>query len=187
MNVLRSVAALVLIGALTAVLRISTAINPATAGFVYLITILLIAARWGLSEALVASIAATLSFNYFFFPPVGTLHIEDPENWISLAAFLVTSLVASQLSEMARRNQDRAMKAESERQSEQFKSTLVDAVAHEFKTPLTSIKAATSTILCSDGLTTEQQRELFAIIDQEADRLTSLTREALHLARAEAG
>jgi two-component system sensor histidine kinase KdpD len=118
---------------------------------------------------------------------VGTFHIEDPLNWISLSAFLVTSLVASQLSELARRNHALATKAEAARQSEQFKSTLVDAVAHEFTTPLTSIKAAASTILSSDSLTGEQRQELLTIIDQEADRLTSLMREAFHLARAEAG
>jgi two-component system sensor histidine kinase KdpD len=125
MNVLRTVAASILIGVVTAALSATAAVNPTTAGFVYLITILLIAARWGLRESVVASIAATLCFNYFFFPPVGTFHIEDPQNWIALSAFLVTSLVASQLSEMARRSHALAAKAEAARQSEQFKSTLV--------------------------------------------------------------
>src|SRR6185369_6772412 len=42
-------------------------------------------------------------FNYFFLFPVGTFTIEDPQNWVALAAFLVTAVVASQLSERARR------------------------------------------------------------------------------------
>jgi len=181
----RTLAALVIIFVVTAALRITTAINPTTAGFAYLITILLIAARWGIRESIAASIAATLCFNYFFLPPLGTFHIRDHQNWISLTAFLVTALVAGQLSQIARRSHDLAARADAARQSEQFKSTLVDAVAHEFKTPLTSIKAATSTILSSEHLTSAQQHELLTIIDQEADRLSSLMKEAFHLARAD--
>ena len=173
--------------AMTGILSISVILNPTTVGFVYLITILLIAARWGLIEAVAASIVATLCYNYFFLPPVGTFHIDDPQNWIALSAFLVTSLVASQLSEMARRSQNLANQAEAARQREQFKSTLLDAVAHEFKTPLTSIHAATSTILGSRSVTDEQQRELLTIIDEEAKRLSRLMTEAFHLARADAG
>src|SRR6185436_15478794 len=100
---------------------------------------------------------------------------------------LVTALVASQLSELARRNHELATRAEAGRQREQFKSTLLDAVAHEFKTPLTSIKAATSAILTSNTLTTAQQRELLTVVDQETERLARLMREVFHLARAEAG
>src|SRR5206468_7004374 len=73
------------------------------------------------------------------------------------------------------------------RQSEQFKSTLLDSVAHEFKTPLTSIKAATSTILTAANLTSAQQHELLTIIDQESERLSGMVTEAIHLARVESG
>src|SRR5262249_17494265 len=78
-------------------------VNAMTVGFAYLITILLIAAFWGIAESVIASIAATFCFNYFFLPPVGTWTISDPENWIALFAFLITSLVASELSRGARR------------------------------------------------------------------------------------
>src|SRR5262245_64460538 len=44
-----------------------------------------------------------LCFNFFFLPPVGTLTIADPQNWVALVAFLVTAIVASQLSGRARR------------------------------------------------------------------------------------
>ena len=45
------------------------------------------------------------------------------------------------------RSEEAASRAEAARQSEEFKSTLLDAIAHEFKTPLTSIKAASTSIL----------------------------------------
>lgn len=211
----RIIAGLIAVAILTATFNWIASVNLTTAGFAYLITILLIAARWGLVEAVIASLAAAFCLNYFFLNPVGTLHIDKAEDWVALIAFLVTSLVASQLSDVARRRnsqleqrqgemerlyahsrslelekartQDLASRAEAARQSEQFKSTLLDAVAHEFKTPLTSIKAATSAILTSPSLTAEQRHELLTIIDQETERLSRLIREAIHLARAESG
>src|SRR5262249_42242324 len=72
-------------------------------GFAYLITILLIAASWGITESVFASVVATFCFNYYFLPPVGTWRISDSENWIALFAFLISSLIASDLSNRARR------------------------------------------------------------------------------------
>ena len=43
--------------------------------------------------------------------------------------------------------QDLAHQVEAARQSEQLRTTLIDAMAHEFKTPLTLIKGATSSVL----------------------------------------
>ena len=78
-------------------------INATTVGFAYLLYILIIASTWGFLEASLSSVAATLVFNFFFFPPVGTLTIADPQNWIALFTFLATSLIASRLSTKARR------------------------------------------------------------------------------------
>src|SRR6185503_10246048 len=76
--------------------------NPATAAFAFLIVVLLVAATARLRVAVVTSIVATLSFNFFFLPPVGSFTIADPRNWIALAAFLAVSLVATNLSAVAR-------------------------------------------------------------------------------------
>ena len=48
------------------------------------------------------SLAATLTYNYFFLPPVGTFTIADPQNWVALVTFLVTSVLASDLATRAR-------------------------------------------------------------------------------------
>jgi two-component system sensor histidine kinase KdpD len=88
---------------LTFVFRASTQFsNPATAAFAFLIVVLLVAATARLRVAVVTSIVATLSFNFFFLPPLGSLTIADPRNWIALFAFLAVSLVASNLSAVAR-------------------------------------------------------------------------------------
>jgi len=73
------------------------------------------------------------------------------------------------------------------RQSEEFKSTLLDAIAHEFKTPLTSIKAASTSILADGQTLPAPLKELMAIIDEETDRLSLLVTEAARMAEIEAG
>ena len=78
------------------------AVNGLTAGFAYLLYVLVIASTWGFPEAAVASIASTLTLNFFFLPPVGTFTIADPQNWIALFAFFTTALITSRLSTEAR-------------------------------------------------------------------------------------
>ncbi len=78
-------------------------VNPTTVGFTFLLVILLISAAWGLRYAIFTAVLATVAYNYFFLPPLLRFTIADPQNWIALFAFLVTAVVASQLSERARR------------------------------------------------------------------------------------
>jgi two-component system sensor histidine kinase KdpD len=303
----------------TFLFRMVAIVNATTVGFAYLITVLVLAATWGIAESVVASVAATICFNYFFLPPVGNWAIADPENWVALFTFLVSSLIASELSNRAKRrtaeantrkveierlyelsramlmiedrtsigdqiakelartceisgvaiydrvhgsihragdvkfspnenqlketaitgaqNQDEesgtlfapislggqstgsvaikggelsntalnavlnliaitlendrsreiATRAQAARQSEEFKSTLLDGLAHEFKTPLTSIKAAATALLGSGVSDAGQRDELLTIVDQEAERLSRLVTEATRVARIEAG
>ena len=84
------------------------------------------------------------------------------------------------------RSEEAAARAEAARQNEEFKSTLLDAIAHEFKTPLTSIKAA-STSLVSDATLSAHLRELVTIIDEETDRLSQLVTEAVRMSQIDAG
>jgi len=291
-------------------------VNPTTAGLIYLLLVLAIASTWGFPEALLASIAATLAFNFFFLPPVGKLTIADPQNWIALFSFLATALIASRLSTKAEqrateaiehqhdverlytlsraillidseeqpfprklarklaeifglnavvlydrragefyregpadfeglddqlreaalhgtffsdperrrvitavrlgsepiaslglqgvamsdavlqgvanlvaigleraRAQDLAHQVEAARQSEQLRTTLIDAMAHEFKTPLTSIRAATTSLLADADDLPENRTELLRIADEEAGRLHELIDDAIEMAR----
>jgi two-component system sensor histidine kinase KdpD len=289
--------------------------NATTAGFLYLLLVLVIASTWGFWEAAILSVAAALSFNYFSLPPIGTFTIADPQNWIALFSFLTTSLIASRLSTEARRRaldaverqqdlerlysfsrailliesfetlplqlvckladifelsgavlydrrsgefyragpsdveglddklreavshgtsfsdsrsnrivtsvrlgsepiaglglqgarmpdavlqgianlvaigleraraQDLAHQIEVARRSEQLRATLIDAMAHEFKTPLTSIKAATTMLLASPGLSLENRTEMLKVADEEAERLRNLIDNSVEMAR----
>jgi two-component system sensor histidine kinase KdpD len=290
-------------------------VNATTAGFGYLLLVLVVASIWGLFEASIAAIAATLGFNFFFFPPVGTFNIADPHNWVALFSFLGTALIASRLSTKAKmkaldaierqkdierlysfsraillidssesfamhlvrkladifqlsgaslydrrmgefyragssdlksidaqlrdtaldnipdlnsqsnylltpvrlgsepiaslavqgprisdsvlqgianlvaigleraRAQDLAQQVESARQSEQLRTTLIDAMAHEFKTPLTSIKAVTTGLLANPQQLRENQIELLNIADEDAEHLQELIDDTVAMAR----
>jgi two-component system sensor histidine kinase KdpD len=294
-------------------------LNQTTVGFSFLLAILAVSALWGMAVAAVMSVAAMLSYNFFFLPPVGTLTIADPQNWVALFAFLVTAIVGSQLSVRIRREADAAnqrsreierlylfsqklleegnviqllnaipehlldafgghgaglfladknefyrsgslaaesdeerikaafvrdeptedtardlssgpirlgvrpigsfgisqallsrqtleatgtligiaieraraieqlSKTEADRQSERLKATLLDAIAHDFRTPLTSIKASVTSLLSSRHQNSPQQHELLTVIDEESDRLNHLVEEAAEMARLEAG
>jgi two-component system sensor histidine kinase KdpD len=85
------------------------------------------------------------------------------------------------------RTEEAANRADAARHSEEFKSTLLDAIAHEFKTPLTSIKAASTSLLSDSPALSPQFRELAAIIDEETDRLNQLVTEAVRMSQIDAG
>jgi two-component system sensor histidine kinase KdpD len=85
------------------------------------------------------------------------------------------------------RVQEAATKAEVARQSDELKSTLLDAIAHEFQTPLTTMKAATSALLATRPPDAAQQAELVHLMDEETQRLSSLVSDAIQMARIEAG
>jgi two-component system, OmpR family, sensor histidine kinase KdpD len=87
----------------TAVYQAVLSVNPTTVALTYVAVVLLAASNWGVVEATTVSVVATVCLNVFFLPPVGTLTIADPQNWVALAVFLVTGIVASQLSGRARR------------------------------------------------------------------------------------
>jgi two-component system, OmpR family, sensor histidine kinase KdpD len=74
---------------------------PSTAAFSFLIIVLLSAYFGDLLVAVFTSLVATLCFDFFFLPPVGTFNIAAFSDWISLAAFLVASVIISGLTASA--------------------------------------------------------------------------------------
>jgi two-component system sensor histidine kinase KdpD len=99
----------------------------------------------------------------------------------------VRNTLASMLSlviERARSSEERA-RFEATRRGEELRSTVLNALAHNFRTPLTSIKAAASALRGSENIPLPEERELIEVIDEEADRLDQLIGESLNLARIE--
>ncbi len=190
-------------------------INSTTIALALLLAVVTVAILWGSGPALLASVIGMVSFNFFFLEPVRTFVIADANNWIALAAFLFTAVTVGQLSarakqraleaEVGRQEIERlyrelrdafelASRAEALRQSELLKSALLDAVTHDLRTPLTSIKAAVTTLLetrdHSDDtlpLDDEGRQEFLEVINEETDRLNNFIEGLVDLARIEAG
>lgn len=78
-------------------------------------------------------------------------------------------------------------KTEADRQSERLKSALLDSVTHNFRTPLTSIKASVTSLLSERRPNAAQSHELLEIMDEECDRLNRLIEAAAEMSRLEAG
>jgi two-component system sensor histidine kinase KdpD len=84
---------------------------------------------------------------------------------------------------------EQASEAEALRKSEKLKSALLDAVTHDLRTPLTSIKASVTTLIedrrekLLDG---ESQKEFLEIINEETDRLNDFIEGMVGIAKIEA-
>lgn len=85
-------------------LRLIANVNQTTAALSFLVLILVTATRWRLAYSVYLSILCTLLYNFYFLPPIGTLTISDPENWVALLAFLSTSVLVSHLAESEHRH-----------------------------------------------------------------------------------
>ena len=207
------------IAAATGILKsIGTHINPTTVALAFLLIILFVATAWGSRPAVFASLVAVVCFNFFFLPPVGTFAIGNPDNWIAFVAFLLTALTVGHLSARAKRRAEEAEAARREierlyhelqdtferssqakalKQSERLKSALLDAVTHDLRTPLTSIKASATTLLADlyaierdrkpSQLGNDGRKEMLEVINEETDRLDRFIEGLTKLARIDAG
>jgi two-component system sensor histidine kinase KdpD len=193
-------------------------INSTTVSLAFLLVVLFVALFWGSRPALLASLLGVFCLNFFFLPPLYTLSIAHPQNWVALTAFFTTALAVGQLSARAKRRAEeaeerkreierlykelqgafqRASQAEALRQSERLKSALLDAVTHDLRTPLTSIKASITTLIDEArgrkeedqpvALDKESRLEMLEVIDEESDRLNRFIGGLIDLARIEAG
>ncbi len=71
---------------------------------IYLLLILWLGARWGRGPAVVGSVGAFLSYDFFFVPPVNTFTVRDSANLLELIVLLAVALVTSQLAASSRRS-----------------------------------------------------------------------------------
>jgi two-component system sensor histidine kinase KdpD len=93
---------------ITAIYRHVPLANVTTVGFTFLLAILIASTVGGLGTSIPMSVVATLAYDYYFIPPVGTWNITDSRDWVALSAFLITSVVGSTLSAWARREAQQA-------------------------------------------------------------------------------
>jgi two-component system sensor histidine kinase KdpD len=178
------------------VLRIIPHITAAGVAPILLLVVLVTARAWGTGPALTASATASLCFSYYFLPPVG-FGIENPNDWVAFISFTGAAIIVGELAARAERRHleaqagrqeidrlyqelqtvfDRASDAEASQRNERLKAALLDALTHNLRTPLTSIKAAVTALRGVGGsgvtgLSHEGVRELLQVINEESDRL----------------
>jgi two-component system, OmpR family, sensor histidine kinase KdpD len=161
-------------------------LNASTAGFAFLIVVLLSSLRGGLLVGTFASVLATLCYNFFFFPPLYTFVIHDASNWVALAAFLVTAVVVGRLVTERERILAENAHIEALRESETLKTSLLRAISHDLTTPLTAITIHTETLRRKAGGDGELRTAVTGIAD-ETERLRRRISNLLAMARLEAG
>jgi K+-sensing histidine kinase KdpD len=193
---LKYVAAAVTVAPIVMMLRLAAVSYAGVAAPLLLLDVVVVARLWGTGPALVAAASGAAAYSYFVLPPAG-FGIEDPEDWIAFITFIITAVIAGELASRAERRAaeaqagreeierlyqelqaafERASEAEAARRNEELKAALLDALTHNLRTPLTSIKAAVTALIGvawrhTTELSTEGQRDLLTVIDEESDRL----------------
>jgi two-component system sensor histidine kinase KdpD len=71
-------------------------------GVVYLPAVLVVSTTWGAWLGVATAVISAAAFNFFHLPPVGRFTLQDSENWVALAAFLVVAVLASSVAEVTR-------------------------------------------------------------------------------------
>jgi len=182
-------------------------LSQTSIALILVLPVILVAVAQGRGPALYASILVGLSFNFFFIGPYYSFRITRPEDVVAFVVFVTTAVLVGQLSSRLEkrvlltekqskelvhvrgefeRAAAQAAEADALRKSEQLKTALLDAVTHDLRTPLTSIKAAISTIRAG-AVSPDVQRELFEVIEEESDRLNHFIQGMMDLAKLQAG
>jgi K+-sensing histidine kinase KdpD len=203
-----SISLLGVAAATAGLLQLRDRVNSTTVALIYLLLVVLTATWLQRRAALLSSILSAASLNYFFLKPYYTFTISEPENWIALFVYLAVALTVGQLAAASRRRRDeaeglykeleaafeKASIAEGLRRSEKLKTSLLDAVTHDFRTPLTSIKASITALIEDFHLPKPDRRldrssrsELLEVINEESDRLNTFVESMVELARFQAG
>ena len=179
-------AGLVAEAAIVLALRAVAISNPTTVALVLLVAVLWMATSARLWVAVVCSITAALALNYFFMPPIGTLALDEPQNWVALAVFLMVGVVARQLTVLAEARAGEALaerrEAERAREKNELAVTILASLGHDLRTPLTAIGTAVENLRNAD-LPAPVRAEQGRVAAAEVDRLQHLVRDILDMAR----
>lgn len=162
---------------------------------VYLLVVLALATTRSLYAAIIASLIAFLSFDYFIVPPLYTFVIYRIEEWIALFVFLIDAILTGYLASALRQRAQQAARDARElariellQRTDALRAALLSSVSHDLRTPLTIIKAAASSLLEEDIQWSEEEKHSCALsIEREADRLNRLVGNLLDMSRIEEG
>ena len=178
-----SVVVVALVGGVLYALGVAAGQLAVTAPF--LLAVVLIAVVWGRGPATVAALASVILFNYLLIPPAHSFSVPTSEEGFLLISLLAVALVLGTL-------RDRMCRIEREVRelaaNEKLQKTLLDAISHDLKTPLTAIMGSLN-IFLSEGqrLGRGDRQELVELAYEQAKQLDRLVTGILDMTRLEAG
>ena len=147
---------------------------------VFLISIYTDGYVWGV----VASLIGVLAVNFAFRSPYFAFNFTLPENLFSGMAMLVVSIMTSTLTTRIKKQEQLRMESETEK----MRATLLRAVSHDLRTPLTSIYGACSTVIENyDSLEKEQKLKLLGEACSDAQWLNRMVENLLSVTRFDGG
>jgi two-component system sensor histidine kinase KdpD len=196
------------------VAALETIAEPVSLGIVFIPGVLLIATVWGLWMGIGTAVLSALVFNFFYLPPLRRFSINAQHDIVALVVFVIVAIASGTLAELARaraaeserrreeadraleeaatlaaerdRMREEAIEADAVRRSDELKTSLLRAVSHDLRTPLTAIIAA-GAALDSPSVTAEERRELSEAVVDEGQRLSRLVENLLDVSRLESG
>lgn len=146
------------------------------------------AALWGLGPSLFAAFLSVAAGSYFFYPPLYSFEVANPQEVADLVMFVIVAALTSRLAAGMRRQAREIADARLKAQGEALREALLNSVSHDLQTPLAAILGSASVLETLDERGEPRvRRELAATIREEAERLASHIGNVLDLTRVRAG
>lgn len=156
-------------------------LSLAGVSLVYLVPIVAAAVTGGLWPALAGALAAGALLNFFFVPPYRSLLVESPSSVVVLVVYLLVAASVAVAVHIAGRARDLA-------EIDRLRAALLDAVGHDLRTPLASMKLAVGSLRSPEvSLSGADRVALLATVEESTDRLVDLVENLLSLSRLRAG
>jgi two-component system sensor histidine kinase KdpD len=149
------------------------------------VPVLVVAIRRGQWWAYPTAVLSSLTYNFLFVTPRDEFAIAHTQDVVDLLVLLLVAAVVSRLAAGARQRAAHAAEAETAKRTRDLQRSLLHAVSHDLRSPLTAIATAGSAL--RGPVTAEEQDELLEVISLEGKRLGRMVDDLLDFSRIEAG
>ncbi len=155
---------------------------------IYLLSVVLVALRWSRGPVIAVALLNVAAFNFFFIPPRGTFHVEDPQYLLTFAMMLGVGLIVSELTDRVRARAKAQAALQIEAETERIRSALLASISHDLRTPLAVITGSASTLAeRGERLPPAERAALAQSIYQQARDVSELVTKVLQMTRLESG
>ncbi|MGB4497369.1 MAG: ATP-binding protein [Methylococcaceae bacterium] len=152
---------------------------------IYLLGVFLVASRWGHRASITASVCSALLFAFYFAPPYFSLWMANIEDLIGLPIMITVGYITSNLLNEAKQ----ANLAKIQADNEALRNSLLSAISHDLRTPLTRIVGAATMLIESNAhdISQEEKQDFCRVIFDEAQRMSELMNKILDMAKLSTG